>query len=75
MTSNDVDFVFFWQRVIQNYVWHNALKNGSGKTCRGQPLTHLKWCGQLQQKIFKGCLPQILLGSFLNALSYISLCN
>ena len=43
MTSSDVDFVFFWQWFIQNYVWHNAFKNGPGKTCRGQPLKHLKW--------------------------------
>ena len=46
-----------------------VFKNGPGETCGRQPLKNLKWSGLLKHfKIFKGCLPQISLVSFLNTL-------
>ena len=53
-------------------------KNGSDKVCLsseicgGQPLKILKWSGPYHVKFFKGCLPQISLGLFLNTLSQMS---
>ena len=38
-----------------------------GKICGRAPLKNLKRYGLL--KFFKGCLPQILIGSFMNTLS------
>ena len=44
-------------------VWDKVFKNGPSKICGRQPSKNLKF--------FKGCLPQILLGPFLNILSHI----
>ena len=53
-------------------VWGKVFKNAPSKTCGRQPLRNLKWYSPPQQTksltIFKGRLPQILLGSFLNTL-------
>ena len=61
---------FFWKgsQKIQLSHWSNwgkVFKNGATKICGRQLLSpyHLKF--------FKGCLPQVLLGPFLNALSHI----
>ena len=43
-----------------------VFKNGPSKICGRQPLKNLKGYGLL---LFKGCIPQILLGLFLNTLS------
>ena len=50
-----------------NIIWNKVFKNGPSKICGRQPLKNLKF------KFFKGCLPQILLGSLLNTLSHIIL--
>ena len=42
--------------------------NGPSKICGRQPLKKLKGYGPFTFKFFKGCLPQILLGPFLNDL-------
>ena len=42
-----------------------------GKICGRAPLKNLKRYGLL--KFFKGCLPQILIGSFMNTLSQMYL--
>ena len=50
-----------------------GIKNEPSKTCRRQPLRSLIDMVCLGRpgdfKFFKGCLPQILLGQFLNALT------
>ena len=50
-----------------------GIKNGPSKTCRRQPLRSLIDMVCLGRpgdfKFFKGCLPQILLGQFFNALT------
>ena len=48
-------------------------KNGPSKICGRQPLKYLKGCGlpkadHTSSNFLKGCLPQILLGPFLNTL-------
>ena len=43
-----------------------VFKDGSSKICERQPLSR-----PYPFKFFKGCLPQILIGPFLNTLSYI----
>ena len=50
--------------------WVKAFKNGSSKICGRQPLKNSKWH---HFKFFKGCLPQVLLGPFLNTLTQIFL--
>ena len=51
-----------------------VLKNGPSEICQRQPLKVLKWYGLLKLiKFFKGCLPQIPLGPFLNTLSQLIL--
>ena len=51
--------------------------NGLCKIWGRQPLKNLKYYGVRRQtisiQIFKGCLPQILLDSFLNTLNHITL--
>ena len=47
-------------------IWDKVFKNGPSKICGRQPLKSLK--------CFKGYLPQILLGLFLNTLSHFMLC-
>ena len=49
------------------HIWDIVLRNGLGKSCGRQPLKNMERYGLL----FKSCLPQILLGPFLNTLSYI----
>ena len=48
------------------YIWDKVFKNGPSKICRRQPLSR-----PYAFKVFKGCIPQILLGPFLNTLSHI----
>ena len=55
--------LFFLQSVIL-YIWVKVFKNGPSKTCGRQSLKNVL-------QIFKGCLPQILLGPFLNTFSHI----
>ena len=50
-------------------IWIKVFKNGPSKICRRQPLKNLKW----YFKLFKGCLPQISLGTLLNTLSYMTM--
>ena len=56
-------------------IWDKVFKNGPSKVCGRQGLKNLKWYGLLTYhlKFFKGCLPQILLGPFLNNFSHIQL--
>ena len=63
---------------LQRIVFKNrrkVFKNRPSKICGNQPLKNLKWYGLPKQtyhsRFFKGCLPQILLGPFLNTLSHI----
>ena len=49
---------------ISNNNCDKVFKNGPSKICGRQPLKKLKG-------FFKGCLPQILLGPFLNTLSQL----
>ena len=55
-----------------NTIQDKVFKNGPSKVCGSQPLKDLKG---YPFKFFKGCLPQILFGPFLNALSHISIRN
>ena len=61
----------------ENYIWVKVFKNGSSKIFGRQPLKNLQWYGLPSRpyyfKFFKGCLPQILLGSFLNTLTHFIL--
>ena len=50
--------------------WDKVFKNGPSKICGRQPLVCLS--RPYPFKIFKGCLPQILLGPLLNILTQIS---
>ena len=54
------------------YLWIKIFKNGPNKVCGRQPLKiwiDVICLGRLYHfKFFKGCLPQILLGPFLNTL-------
>ena len=52
------------------HIWDKVFKNGPSKTCKRQPSKNLKVHGLL--KAAQGCLPQILLGPFLNTLSHLS---
>ena len=56
--------------------WDKVFKNGPSKICGRQPLKfEVVWSGlgrPYHVKFFKGRLPQILLGPFLNTLSHIS---
>ena len=56
--------------------WDKAFKSALSKICGRQPLKNVKGYGLLKQgysllKIFKGCLPQILLGPLLNTFSHL----
>ena len=58
---------------FRHNIWDKVFKNGPSKICGRQPLKNLKGHGlykQITLRMFKGCLPQILLGPFLNALSH-----
>ena len=56
-------------------IWIKVFKNGPSKICRRQHLKNMKWYGLLRQaislQIFKGCLPKILIGPFLNNLTHM----
>ena len=58
-------------------IWDKVFKNGPSNICGRQPFKNLKGYGLLSRpyhfKFFKGCLPQILLGPFLNTLSHMTL--
>ena len=47
-----------------------VFKNGPSKICGRQPLKNLGDMVRLR-KFFKGCLPQIFFGPFLNTLTHI----
>ena len=49
------------------YKWDKVSKNGSSEICGRQSLKKLKWY-HITSNFFKGCLPQIWLGPFLNIL-------
>ena len=57
--------------------WDKVFKDRPSKTCGRQPLKNLMGYGVFKQtislQIFKGCLPQKLLGPFLNTLSHLKL--
>ena len=44
-------------------IWGEVFKNGQSKVCGRQPLKNFEGVGSA---ILNGCLPQILLGPFLN---------
>ena len=46
-----------------------SIQEWTSKISGRQPLKRLKWYGLLKLKLFENCLPQILLGSFLNTVS------
>ena len=56
-------------------IWDKVFKDGPSKRCGRQPLKKWKGYGLLSRpycvKFFKGCLPQLLLGPFLNTLSHL----
>ena len=56
--------------LIEKYEWDKVFKNGSSKICERQPLKN--WKADFYQ-FFKGCLPQILLGPFLNTVSHMQI--
>ena len=51
--------------------WDKVFKNRPCKICGRQPLKNLRWYGLLLFKFFKGCLPKILHGLYLNTSSQI----
>ena len=61
----------------QDVLWDKVLKNEPSQICGRQPLINLSGMGCLSRpynsKFFKGCLPRILLGPFLNILSHINI--
>ena len=65
---------FFW-KIIYN-IWDKLFKDGQSKICGRQPLKNFEgvWSAlgiPYPFKFFKGCLPQILLGPFLNPLPHL----
>ena len=63
-----------YSRTDQMRFVEDSLKSGPSEICGRQPLKNLKWfCWSRPYhfKFFKGCLPQISLGTFLNTLSQI----
>ena len=66
-----INYVKIFCVVLCWHKWDKVFKNGPREVCRRQPLKNLKW---YHFKFFKGCLPQISLGPFLNTLSQISYC-
>ena len=63
---------FFCKTQVKECVWNNLFKNTPSKICGIQALKNL---GLLKQtvwfKSFKGYIPKILLGPFLNTLSHL----
>ena len=62
---------------LLNNIWAKVFKNGPNKICGRQPLKNLKlydlWSRPYHFNFFKGSLPQILLGPFLNTLPHFFL--
>ena len=56
-----------------NIIWEKAFKNGPTAICGRQPFDMACLSRPHYFKFFKGCLPQILLGPFLNTFSHILL--
>ena len=58
------------------FIWDKVFKRGPIKICQRQPLNDLKGYGLLTDhipfKCFKGCFPQILLGSLWNTLFHMN---
>ena len=57
-------------------IWDKVFKNGPSEICGRQPLKNLVMVclnRPYHFKFFKGCLPQISLGPFLNTLSHLFL--
>ena len=63
----------FYRGNSMTYIWVKVFKIGLSKICRRQPLKNLKCMIFLgipnHFMFFKGCLPQISLGPFLNILT------
>ena len=60
------------------YIWDKVFKNGLSKICEDR--LQKIWNGLPKQTIslqivYKSCLPQILLGPFLNTLSLVPFCG
>ena len=53
-----------------NNIWDKVFTNGPRKICERQPLKNLS--RPYPNKFFEGCLPQILLGLFLNTLFHLA---
>ena len=53
---------------LSRTLYENVFKNGPSKICGRQPFKNLKGYGLRKQNFFKGRLPQILFGPFLNTL-------
>ena len=51
----------------ERYTWVRVFKNGPNKICGRQPYNKF----EVHFKFFKGCLPQFLLGPFLNTLTHL----
>ena len=51
--------------IFEGNIWDKVFKNGPSKVCGRQPLKNLN-------EFFKGCVPQVLLGSFLNVFTFNS---
>ena len=66
---------FYLKKEEGKVIWDKVFRNGPSKICERQTLKNLKGYGRLSRpytfKFCKGCLPQILLGQFLNTLSHI----
>ena len=68
MTSTKFGLGFCNSKCI---IWVKVFKNWPSKICDRQPLKILKlWSRPYHFKFFKGCLPQMLLGPFLNTLTH-----
>ena len=70
--KSGMDVIIYSSYSVVNSIWISVFKNGPSKMCGTQLLKNLKWYG-LRNQTRPGCLPQILLGPFLNTLTHISL--
>ena len=76
LKSTSLNFI----SIKRMHIWDQEFKNRQSKICGRQSLKNLKGYGlpkayflNFSFKFFKGCLPQILSGPFLNTLSHIFL--
>ena len=58
-------------------IWDKLFKNGSSEICGGQPFKKFEVIlsantDQVTLNVFKGCLPKISPGPFVNTLSHIN---